>query len=98
MPYDLQVLKTFDRTFRKLPPQVRDHLENEIMKLTDNPTAGEPLRGKLHQSRSLHLSYRGTQYRVIYLLDETRKVITLQLVGTHENFYKQAERLRLKAA
>src|SRR5690606_34094272 len=96
--YKLTVTKRFEKTFKKLPPQVREYLKKRIFELEQNPGAGQPLKGKYTFLHSLHLGFKGIQYRVIYTKNDKARTIELIHAGPRENIYTVLDRLKLKAA
>jgi len=58
-------------------------LDSAIRKLETNPYLGKPLRGELVGKRSLRVG----DYRVIYAVDEDKKVVILFTVGHRKAVY-----------
>jgi len=58
-------------------------LDSAIRKLETNPYLGKPLRGELMGKRSLRVG----DYRVIYAVDEDKKVVILFTVGHRKAVY-----------
>jgi hypothetical protein len=56
------------------------------------PYAGHYLTGSLRGARSLEFSAPGGAYRAAYVVREGQKRCVVFLVGSHEGFYKEAER------
>lgn len=97
MSYELMLMGRADKEFHKFPPQIYKKLTTEALKLKDNPTLGEQLKGNLRAFRSLHIKIQNVQYRVIYEINEAKKEIYVHAVGTRENFYVRLERMKLKS-
>jgi mRNA-degrading endonuclease RelE of RelBE toxin-antitoxin system len=64
--------------------------------LATNPYAGEPLKGKYHLLRSLHLTIDGTAYRLIYQVFQQSETIVIRLAATRENIYRRLDEMKLK--
>jgi len=62
---------------------LRRRLDSAIRKLETNPYLGKPLRGELVGKRSLRVG----DYRVIYAVDEDKKVVILFTVGHRKAVY-----------
>lgn len=96
--YKLLVTRHFERTFRKLSPQVQDHLKPLLYELEHNPRKGEQLKGKFAFLHSLHTTYKGTHYRVIYQVNHQHHTVELVHAAVRENIYNILPRLKLKVA
>ncbi|MCD6242232.1 type II toxin-antitoxin system RelE/ParE family toxin [Candidatus Bathyarchaeota archaeon] len=81
--YSLKVTKRFEKDFRKFEIKLRRRLDSAIRKLETNPYLGKPLRGELMGKRSLRVG----DYRVIYAVDEDKKVVILFTVGHRKAVY-----------
>ena len=84
------------RMLRRLAPQTREHLVKQAQQLASQPQLGEPLVGELRPFRSLHTTFRGTHYRVVYEVNVRLKEIIVRGVGPRENLYKKLRRMKLK--
>ncbi len=74
------------KAFRRLPPEVRQRLESAIDGLCSNPLFGKDivkLRGKLAGLYRLCVG----EYRIVYRIDEERKVVTIEAIGTRGEVY-----------
>jgi mRNA-degrading endonuclease RelE of RelBE toxin-antitoxin system len=65
--------------------------ESEVLKT--NPQAGYSLKGKFQHLRSLHFSYKGSAYRVVYQVIEDSSIILIRLAATRENIYRKIENM-----
>ena len=83
------------RIFKKLPPKVQDKLKAEARTLDQNPLAGEPLQGGNRQYRSLHVSFNGVAYRIIYQVLSKANSIVIVLADKRENIYKRLQEMKL---
>lgn len=93
MPFALFTTPIAARALKKLPQEVRIHLQNELQALRENPLAGEQLKGKLRVLRSFHTRLKGTDYRVAYRVRDKEQAITIWYVASRENFYRHLEKL-----
>jgi len=94
--YRIHITNSAFKIFKKLPKYIKEKLlqETEILKI--DPYKGEQLKGKYHQCRSLHLSFRNTQYRIIYKVFLREKSIVIYLATTRENVYRKMEEMRIE--
>ena len=83
------------RIFKKLPQDVQDKLKTEAKTLDTNPLAGEPLQGNYRQYRSLHVSFKGVAYRIIYQILSKKNEIVVVLADKRENLYKRLQEMKL---
>jgi addiction module RelE/StbE family toxin len=83
------------RLSKKLPPDVQDKLKTEAKALTTNPLADEPLQGSYRSYRSLHVSYKGVAYRIIYQILSKANEIVVFLADKRENIYKRLQEMKL---
>lgn len=94
--YALEFESAAFRIFKKLPKDVQEKIANEAEVLKTNPLTGEPLKGKYNYLRSLHFSFKGGAYRVIYqVLSQSSKVI-VRLATTRENIYRRLDQMKIK--
>jgi mRNA-degrading endonuclease RelE of RelBE toxin-antitoxin system len=93
MVYTLQIDNSAFRLFRKLPKDVKDNIIDKAEILKTDPLAGQALKGKYKALRSLHFSYKGSAYRVIYQVFTKTSTVVIRLAGTRENIYRRLDRL-----
>lgn len=78
-----------------MPQDVQDRLKKEALTLGQNPLAGEPLQGSHRLFRSLHVSFKGVPYRIIYQILSKANMIVVVLADKRENIYKRLEEMKL---
>ena len=93
--YSIFFTNQAQRVFKKLTPDVQDKLKSEASTLSGNPLAGEPLQGAYRAYRSLHLSHKGTAYRIIYQIVTKSNMIVIFLADKRENIYKRLQEMKL---
>lgn len=96
MTYTVTMTSPAHRMLRKLPSQVRKHLVKQSQKLAENPQLGEQLKQALRPFRSLHTTYQGTHYRVVYEVSTKSKQIIVRGTGVRENLYQKLRQMQLK--
>ena len=94
--YTLYLTQPFERAWKKLPPQVRERIQPELLTLEQQPQRGARLEGKFRFLYALHLKVANTQYRVVYQINQASGEIYLYYVASRENFYAELRRLNLK--
>jgi len=83
------------RVFKKLPQDIQDKLKKEASALSESPLSGEPLQGGYRAYRSLHTSYKGVAYRIIYQILSKTNSIVIVLADKRENLYKRLQEMKL---
>lgn len=96
MVYTLQIDSAAFKIFRKLPQDVREKMLAEAEVLKTSPLAGEPLKGKYRVLRSLHFSFKGTAYRIIYQVLSQTSTVIVRLATTRENIYRRLDQMKIK--
>jgi mRNA-degrading endonuclease RelE of RelBE toxin-antitoxin system len=81
------------RIVKKLPKEVQQAIFEKAKILAAQPLAGEPLKGRHRQFRSLHLSHNGVAYRIIYQVFEKAETAMVYLADKRENIYKRLEHM-----
>ena len=95
MNYQIRITKAVERDIKKLDLQVKQALKEHLLALSKNPNLGRLLSGRFGYLWSYHFSFNKVEYRIIYEIIKDEIVISILLVGTRENIYKQLMR-RLK--
>ena len=87
-----RLTKGATRDLKKFESDIRHFVVDTIHKLAVNPTKGKPLKGALKKYRSFRCRFSGTEYRIIYRVDMGGDLITIVLIGTRENIYKELKK------
>ncbi|HEL8553987.1 TPA: type II toxin-antitoxin system RelE/ParE family toxin, partial [Legionella pneumophila] len=77
---------SFKRTIKKLPKQQKILLDEEIKKLIKNPTLGECKKGDLDFLRVHKFKFSNQEILLGYVYEENELILTLLILGVHENF------------
>jgi mRNA-degrading endonuclease RelE of RelBE toxin-antitoxin system len=96
MVYSLQIDNAAFKIFHKLPKDVQEKMLGEAEILKTNPLVGEPLKGKYKFLRSLHFSFKGTAYRVVYQVFSQTSTVMVRLATTRENIYRRLDQMKIK--
>ena len=75
--------KHFLRELKKLPAHIRARVLRAIEELVSNPFAGTRLRGELDGL----LRWRTSDYRIVYKIDEEKRLVVLLDVGPRKAIY-----------
>jgi mRNA interferase RelE/StbE len=79
--WDVRFTSQAKKDVDRLTPKLKDKLRDILLEvLTVNPYEGQRLLGDLRGSYSYRLSYKD---RIIYSLDEKRRIIYIERAKTH---------------
>ena len=79
---------------RSLHPDLKLLIKSAIRTIAANPECGEPLKRELNGLRK----YRVRRFRIVYVVDQKRRIIRLMAVGHRRSVYEElTERFRRKA-
>ena len=88
--------RTFDKTVKKLHENAKKDLDNAVKYLIENPLVGVQKKGDL----SGVLVYKFKMIKQLTLLaytyDEDVLVLTLLMLGSHQNFYRDLKTTNIK--
>ncbi|RLF99107.1 MAG: type II toxin-antitoxin system mRNA interferase toxin, RelE/StbE family [Candidatus Wolframiiraptor sp.] len=82
--YRIQVARRFEKDFRTLDWEMKRRADSIIRRLEAEPFIGKPLRGELKGKRSLRIG----NYRIIYVIDEKNRIITLLTIRPRRTAYR----------
>ena len=88
----MQVLQqnSFKRAYKKLHPQQKQAVNDAVLVISENPALGEQKKGDLAGIFVYKFSHNTQLYLLAYTFDPA--TLTLILLGTHENFYRELKR------
>ena len=81
--YKAALTKSFLKELKKLPGNLRTRVLKAIDEIIANPFSGIKLRGELEGRRR----WRVGKYRIIYSIDEERKLVVFLDVGHRRAIY-----------
>ncbi len=88
MRYRLAQTRRFARAYKKLHDNVAADVDAAAAEVADNPSVGERNRGYLADFRVYKFRSQGQLYILGYTVDDGIRLIYLEAVGPHENFYR----------
>jgi len=92
MTWSAQQTRRFSRQYKKLHDNTAADVDSAVDEVTKNPEIGERKKGDLAALRVLKFRSGGQLYLLGYTLDEGVRLIYLETVGPHENFYRDLKR------
>ncbi|HGO6769318.1 TPA: type II toxin-antitoxin system RelE/ParE family toxin [Legionella pneumophila] len=75
-----------------MPKQQKILLDEEIKKLIKNPTLGECKKGDLDFLRVHKFKFSNQEILLGYVYEENELILTLLILGVHENFYRDIKK------
>lgn len=96
MAYTVEIASGAYRVVKKLPRNIRGEIYTQAKRLGKNPHLGHQLKGEYSYLSSLHFTYKGTAYRIIYETSTDKKAVLIHLADTRENIYRQLKEMKVK--
>ena len=89
-----QILQTrrFARAYKKLKPNIVADVDAAVAEISVSPEVGELKRGDLATLRVYKFHSGGQLYLLGYTLEDVPRLIYLEAIGPHENFYRDLKR------
>ncbi|MGC8731908.1 MAG: type II toxin-antitoxin system RelE/ParE family toxin [Halothiobacillaceae bacterium] len=88
MTWGVRQTRRFARTYKKLHDNVVTEVDGAIEVVANNPDIGEKKKGDLSQLWVYKFRCLGQLYLLGYTRDEGIRLVYLEAVGPHENFYR----------
>lgn len=92
MAYEVLQTRRFARQYKKLNDNIASHVDEAVVDIVKKPTLGERKKGDLSDLRVHKFKSQGQLYLIGYTLDDTVRLIYLEAIGSHENFYRDLKR------
>jgi len=90
--YDVQQTRRFARQYKKLHDNVVVDVDSAVASIAENPAIGERKKGDLAELMVVKFRSQGQLYLLGYTVAEQVRLIYLESVGPHENFYRDLKR------
>ncbi len=88
MSYEVRQTRRFARQYKKLHDNVAADVDQAVGTVADNPAIGERKRGDLAALFVFKFRSQGQLYLLGYSVDAEVRLIYLEAIGPHENFYR----------
>ena len=92
MSYGLQQTRRFARAYKKLHDNVAADVDEATRVVAADPTVGERKKGDLAELFVYKFRSQNLLYLLGYTVDDEVRLIYLEAVGPHENFYRDLKR------
>lgn len=91
---DFGVVQTrrFARQYKKLHDNVAADVDQAVAAVAADPESGERKKGDLAALRVVRFRSQGQLYLLGYTLESGVRLVYLEAVGPHENFYRDLKR------
>lgn len=92
MSYGLQQTRRFARAYKKLHDNVAADVDAAAAAVAEDPAVGERKKGDLAHLLVHKFLSQGQLYLLGYTTDDAVRLVYLEAVGPHENFYRDLKR------
>ena len=92
MSYRLEQTRRFARVYKKLNDHVAADVDAAAEVVAKDPSIGERKKGDLADLYVYKFRSQNQLYLLGYTLDEGIRLVYLEAVGPHENFYRDLKR------
>ena len=92
MSYSLKQTRRFARAYKKLHDNVAADVDEATRVVAADPTLGERKKGDLSELFVYKFRSQNQLYLLGYTIDDEIRLIYLEAVGPHENFYRDFKR------
>lgn len=92
MSYTQNQTPRFLRLYKKLSNRELAPLHESMDMILENPHVGQEKLGDLSNLYVYKFKIGKTQWLLGYSVNESKKVITWEVIGQHENFYRDLKR------
>ena len=92
MSYDIQQTRRFARQYKKLHDNVAADVDAAVEEVGKQPSIGERKKGDLADLYVYKFRSQGQLYLLGYTIEEEVRLVYLEAIGSHENFYRDLKR------
>ncbi len=92
MNYSLKQTRRFARAYKKLHDNVVTDVDDATKVVAADPTVGERKKGDLAELFVYKFRSQNQLYLLGYTVDNDIRLVYLEAVGPHENFYRDLKR------
>ena len=92
MSYEAQQTRRFGRQYKKLHDNTAADVDEAVEVVCGDPDAGEQKKGDLSRLWVYKFRSNGQLYLLGYTRDDGIRLLYLEAVGPHENFYRDLKR------
>ena len=92
MSYGIQQTRRFARQYKKLHDNVAADVDAAVEEVGKQPSIGERKKGDLADLYVYKFRSQGQLYLLGYTIEEDVRLVYLEAIGPHENFYRDLKR------
>jgi len=90
--YGVVQTRRFARQYKKLNDNVAGDVDQAVADVASSPESGERKKGDLVALRVVKFRSQGQLYLLGYTVEDAVRLVYLEAVGPHENFYRDLKR------
>lgn len=92
MAYAVIQMRRFARQYKRLNDKNAEDVDKAVAKISDEPTIGEKKKGDLSSLWVFKFRTNDQLYLLGYTFDGSLRLVYLEAIGPHENFYRDLKR------
>lgn len=92
MSYGVLQTRRFARQYKKLHDNIAADVDAAVETVAENPMVGDRKKGDLANLLVYKFHSQGQLYLLGYTLDDGIRLVYLEAIGSHENFYRDLKR------
>ena len=92
MNYKVEQTRRFARQYKKLHDNIAADVDDAVVVVAGQPAIGERKKGDLADLFVYKFHSQGQLYLLGYTLDDAVRLVYLEAIGPHENFYRDLKR------
>ncbi len=92
MTWEVRQTRRFARSYKKLHDNVVAEVDEAVNKIAFDPDIGEKKKGDLSELWVYKFRCLGQLYLLGYSRDDSIRLVYLEAVGPHENFYRDLKK------
>ena len=92
MAYDVFQTRRFLRQYKKLNDNTAKDVDSAVVQIADKPVIGEKKKADLSELWVFKFRSGGQLYLLGYSIDGGLRLVYLESIGSHENFYRDIKR------
>lgn len=92
MSFSVRQTRRFARQYKKLHDNTAADVDAAVAVVAADPAAGERKRGDLADLLVYKFRSQGQLYLLGYTVDDEPRLVFLEAIGPHENFYRDMKR------
>ncbi len=90
--YGIIQTRRFARQYKKLHDNIAADVDQAVVGVAANPEVGERKKGDLATLRVVKFRSQGQLYLLGYTVEDAVRLVYLEAVSAHENFYRDLKR------